>query len=530
MRTQPDGKKAMASSAYTAFLRLLGDSKWASKRALYLWPVSADWRNHVIRSLLEDELITSQNLNTKIQKLKRKKRIEKANDEEVREYKETMPTKIYGPRYTLTKKGREFLRVYNPERYRDRENLALLPSEYQERRIYRLSLLSEIRAMSEFAGYSIHPDTKPDIVALSNFPLESADRPAYTAHAVDSLDIERFHGYENSIFNVGTFQYYEKNIRKHSSREARDTKLYSYRKTPIGCIYLLPELQHLVVAEAEFHGIKSEEADKTHYSRTSGVFFSGNGPYMLYSTERTAIRLRPHGEQAIRAYVGGWAWTVYQQSLTLIQGDGNGNQVEEPLVPEVRGAILFGDETYKAALNVIKNTLESESHFGRKWKAQGANENYNLKIIPNTYYLPVIREAIPLYSLMEFPHWPMYLKDLTLTYLEWLYRNSEAPRLSREYIGEGELTGVLEDGSFLITLIGLHLDTVHWMIKDLHVSQNTYTISAMEWQRVFFDALLEQMAPEDRQRVKLIYLPQSELERYVKALYEKYELPYRING
>ena len=80
MRTQPDGKKAMASSAYTAFLRLLGDSKWASKRALYLWPVSADWRNHVIRSLLEDELITSQNLN-----IKRKKRIEKTNDEEVRE-------------------------------------------------------------------------------------------------------------------------------------------------------------------------------------------------------------------------------------------------------------------------------------------------------------------------------------------------------------------------------------------------------------------------------------------------------------
>ena len=150
-----------------------------------------------------------------------------ANEEDVREYKETVPTNIYGLRYTLTKKGRDLLRAYNPERYRDRESLALSPPEYHERKIYRLSLLSETRAMSEFAGYSVHPDTKPDITALSGFPLEAADRPACAAHAAVPLNPERFRGVENSLFNQGTFRYYDKNIRRHSSREARDTKEYS---------------------------------------------------------------------------------------------------------------------------------------------------------------------------------------------------------------------------------------------------------------------------------------------------------------
>lgn len=529
MRKQTDGKKGIASSAYTAFLRLLADSKWSDKRAFYLWPVSESWRNRVIRSLQKDGLIACLNLNARVREQRRKIRMGKVeNNEEAQEYKETIPPSIHGLRYYLTKKGREFLRTYNPKRYGSDDNLALSPSEYQERRIYRLSLLSETRAMSEFAGYSVHPDTKPDITALSGFPLEAAGRPACAAHAAKPLDPERFRGVENSIFNQGTFRYYDKNIRRHSSREARDTKEYSYRETPIGCIYLLPELQQLVMAEAEFNGGKPEVADQTRYARTSGVFFSGNGPYLLYNTERTAIRLRPHGEQAIRAYVDSWAWTVYRQSLTLVQSDGDGNQVEEPLVPKIRGAILFGDETHKAALNVVQNTIESESRFGRKWKTKGASENYNLLIVPDTYYLPVIREAIPLYSLMGFPHWPMYLKDLALNYWERLCQAGKAPDISREYIGEKELTATLEDGSTLFVLIGLHLDTVRWMIGDLLVSQNSYTILAMEWQKPFFDGFLEKLEPESRSRLRITYLPQQELEGYVENLYEEQGLPYRI--
>lgn len=527
MDTKKEGKNSTASSAFSAFIRLIGDSKWTSRRVFSLWSISESWKNRVLRSLQTDGLVTCLNLNQRVHEQRRKvKQGGDVNRGDIQEYTETIPTTIYGSRYTLTKKGREFLRNYNPSRYLE-EDLTLTSAGYDERKIYRLSLLSETRAMSELAGFSVHPDTKPDITALSSFPLPPAGRPACSALTKGSFDSERFQGVENSIYNQDTFRYYDQNERVGNSYIALDTKNYPYRETPIGCVYLLPELQKLARMETEYLGLKLDETDMLRYSRLSGVLFSGNGPYVLYNTERTALRLRKNGEAAMRIYINAWAGTVYKQSLTLVRPDVTGKQIEEQISPEIRGAILFGDETFTAAVKVIEQTIKNEVSFGAKRKEKGITQNYNLLLVPDTYFLPVIQEAIPLYALMAFPHWNMHLQDLGFAFLKKLKRTVDAPGLTRNYIGEGEICGELEDGSTLVVLIDLHLDTVRQLIGNIF-AEGRYTVLAMEWQKPFFDAILELIDEGQRERIKLIYLPQNELEEFVENLHRENELPYRI--
>ncbi|NDO37782.1 hypothetical protein [Anaerotruncus colihominis] len=477
----------------------------------------------------DDGYITCMNLNTKKRERfgKGQKRKARSEDEELQEYREILPSYIFGLRYALTKKGREYLGAYNPKRYREITDLILTPNEYDERKVYRLSLLSETRAMTEQAGFSIHPQTKPPLSSLSNFPDLAADRPAFSALPATGAS-GCFVGVENSIFNLGTFRYYESNIRHHYGQEFRDTKTYPFRETPIGCVYLLPELQALARMEAEYSGVNQEEADKTRYSRLSGVFFSGNGPYRIYNTERTAIKLRKNGEETMRSYINSWAGMVYKRSLTLVRDDGHGNPVEESIEPKIRGAILFGDETHQAAVSVILQTIQSEIGYGRGRDEKELSKNYNLRIIPDTYYLPVIQEAIPLYALMVFPHWPMYLKEFGKEYWRSLCKTKNASAIIREYIGEMTVDGELEDGSTLVTLAALHLDTVRWIMGELPLSEKPFTILTMEWQEPFWKSLLKEIHPEDAEKLNIIFIPQEELERYVEILHYTEEVPYRL--
>ena len=499
---------------------MIGDSQWASKRALDLWLTNRNWRNQVLHDLEADGLISHINLNSQLKEKRRTKQGRKDVNED--EYWRSVPTVVYGRRYTLTQKGKDYLEDYNPQKYAERD-FALQPTEYNERRIYRLSLLSETRAMSELAGFSVHPDTKPDITALSSFPLPPAGRPACSALTKGSFDSERFQGVENSIYNQDTFRYYDQNERVGNSYIALDTKNYPYRETPIGCVYLLPELQKLARMETEYLGLKLDETDMLRYSRLSGVLFSGNGPYVLYNTERTALRLRKNGEAAMRIYINAWAGTVYKQSLTLVRPDVTGKQIEEQIAPEIRGSILFGDETFMAAVKVIEQTIKNEMSFGAKRRETGSTQNYNLRMIPDTYFLPVMQEAIPLFTLMAFPHWNMHLQDLGFAFLEKLKRTGEAPGLTRDYITEGEICGELEDGSLLVVLIDLHLDTVKQLLGKVG---EQYTVIAMEWQKPFFDSILEQS--EAKEWIRMLYLPQEELEEFVETLHKDNDLPYRL--
>ncbi len=58
-------KKRRINSAFTAYLTLLGDSRWASKRALYLWLKTPNRRSELIREMQDEGYITCINMNEK---------------------------------------------------------------------------------------------------------------------------------------------------------------------------------------------------------------------------------------------------------------------------------------------------------------------------------------------------------------------------------------------------------------------------------------------------------------------------------
>ena len=172
---------------------------------------------------------------------------------------------------------------------------------------------------------------------------------------------------------------------------------------------------------------------------------------------------------------------------------------------------------------MIEQTIKNEVSFGAKRREKGSTQNYSLRLVPNTYFLPVMQQAIPLFTLMGFPHWNMYLQDLSFAYLKKLKRAGKAPGLIRTFITEDEICGELEDGSLLVVLIDLHLDMVRQLLGKVG---ERYTVIAMEWQKPFFDAILEQS--EAKEWIRMIYLPQQELEVFVENLHRENELPYRL--
>jgi hypothetical protein len=522
-------KKRYSNTAFTAYMALLGDSRWVSRRALYLWLKSPNKRSELIRGMQDEGYITCINMNEKIREKRRreKKKIRDAGLIPQKEVIDDVPSYIYGLRYGLSEKGREYLRANNEKKYGQDALSMQMSGDYNSRRMYRLSLLSEIRAMSELAGFCVHPHQKPPATVLSGHPLKRAAGPAFSAFTTPKPLPAR----KNDIDNRNSFQYYEtKTKRSRYGYKHYDAKPYVCRTTPIGCVYLLPELIALADAEAEeVEGLdtKGNETDRMRYSRLAGLLFTGNGSYRLYCTERTAPRLRPNGERNMKTYLDAWTAHVYGDSLTeLITNPDNpdGDPEETPIsgMPEVAGSILFGDYTHAAAISVLEHTF---SEFSRKAKGRERGFlNYNLRTIKDTYYMPVIREALPLYSTFIFPHWPTVTKAVGIEYLGTLAERSEAPApfLVKQYFGDYQADGLMSDGSLLLSLAALHLDAIEQMISALRKEQDRFTVAAMEWQKPFYDAILEILPAEDAKRVSVFYMPQSYLETWVKSIHEIY--------
>lgn len=528
MNKNGQGRVSVSLTASTAYIKLMADNGWVSKRALSLWLKNSNNRNKVLRDLETGGYIRSLRINNRVQTKKRQYRAdEREGDTKAPEYLTSLPTSVHGVRYALLPKGRDFLVQLNPVRYGGAgADQAPAPTLSNEVQIYRQSLLSETRAMGELAGFSVHPHQKPDITKLSFLDFETPVRAALSALSVNP---QKYVGAENAINNQQVFQYYEKNILTKLYSTPKDIKHYVFHETPIGCIYTAQEIKQLAKMEAERSGGKGEEIDKLMFSRFSGIFFSGNGPYILYNTEQTALRLRRSGEQSIRMYTDSWAANIYKRSLSVIRDDGYGNQIEEELPAKTRGAILFGDDTFRAALRVVENSLISSVQLFRKKSPSAIQETqfFNTLTVPDIFYLPVCKQAVDLFALMGFPHWQVYVKDLTLNYHEKLSAQGKMPGLVRDLIGEDENAGLLEDGSYLITMIALHLDILRQLLSEMPFSRDRYTIAFMEWQKPFYEELLGSLPENIRERITLMILPSCELEKYVHDQYQKNGLvPY----
>lgn len=528
MNESRQGKIRISSTASTAYLKLMADNGWVTKRALSLWLKNSRNRNQVLKNLETGGYIRSLRINDRVQAKRRQYRMaEKEGNAKAPEYLASLPTTVHGIRYALLPNGRDILTRLNPIRYGGAgAGQAPAPIISNELQIYRQSLFSEIRAMGELAGFSIHPQQKPDITELSFLNFETPVRAALSALSVEP---GKYVGAENAINNQQVFQYYEKDFSTKFYTEQKDLKQYVFHETPIGCIYTSQEIKQLAKLEAEKSRGRGEEIDKLMFSRFSGIFFSGNGPYILYNTEQTALRLRQSGEQSVRIYTDSWAANIYKRSLSLIREDGYGNQIEEELPAKTRGAILFGDDTFRAALRVVESSLISGAQIFQRRMPNAIQETqfFNTVTVPDIFYLPVCKQAIDMFALMVFPHWQVYVKDLTLNFHEKLSARGEMPNLVRDFIGEDENAGVLEDGSYLITMISLHLDVLRQLLSEMPFSRERYTIAFMDWQKPFYEGMIENLPENIRERIKLMILPSRELEEYVHDQYQKNGLvPY----
>lgn len=515
------GRNAMSSAASTAFLKWAADSEWVSQRALMLWSGTRFWKIRKIHGMVEQGQLNEVNLRERVKEKNREMR-------RTKEREPGIPGDVWGKRYSLGAEGRRFLRERNPKRYY--EALRSYEPLYSIRHIYRMSLMSEARAMTELAGYSACRQLKPPVTHLSLYDLTDGAvgrPPAWTVYEeIPAINPEKYRGEENSIFNQGIYQYYTEPKRGQTYKLTMDTKKYLYRETPVGCVYFLPELQALCKIETAFKKGTPEENDLISYTRMSAALFTGNGLYLIYNTERTAPAINRRGEELVENLANNWAQVVYQKSMTEIQNDYSGKVREVPVPAKVVGRLLLGDDTFKAAMSVLQITQTFSMRYRvRPKELDRVNNSYNLRDCPNTYYLPVISEAVPLLAIMNFPHWTIYLKAMVLKILRTAAEKGEVAKVKQYYENDGFITADLIDGVQVIDLTVLRLDTVLWLIqKASNPGNDRYLIVTMVWERPFWNSVLEFSNIGDIAR--LWYLNQEEMEGYVRREFAENNLIY----
>ena len=210
-------------------------------------------------------------------------------------------------------------------------------------------------------------------------------------HTIYEIEICR--GKENSIHNYVEYQYYTEDCNR-KGKQRLDTNKYRKHKTHVGCFYTREEILTQIKWEQENYSGKGNSKDLA-YSSIEGLLFTGSGAYRIYITDHTVPKINSHAEAIIASYLNEWAGNVYKRSL---EGMGVGTH------QSMRGSILMGDNSYRAAVSVIEHTLLKKAgktinvpkkQAASKNKTQ-TGSNYNLIDYPETIYQPYIFEALPI--------------------------------------------------------------------------------------------------------------------------------------
>ena len=153
------------------------------------------------------------------------------------------------------------------------------------------------------------------------------------------------------------------------------------------------------------------------------------------------------------------------------------------------------------------------------------NNTYNLRDCPNTYYLPVIRESIPLLAIMNFPHWIVYMKAMVLKIARAAAERGEICKIRRHYENDGFIAAELIDNTQVIDMTVLRLDTVLWLVqKAMNPGKERYLVITMAWERPFWTQVFE--TSELERIVRLWFLDQEDLEEYVQEQFRENNLIY----
>lgn len=443
-------------------LKAIGACRWASKRTLVLYPTNDRCRQRTIKHMQDEGYISFKPMER-------------------------------GRRYRLTEKGANRLFDLNHKRYRHIHKEHITGNDFNKFWVKRVSHIGEAFIMSELAGYASHPDDKPasEILLTQN-------------RAGD--------GKQNRVNNLTTHRYHSEDERLGGNLEL-DTSPYKKRITPTGCFYTIRELKSLAELEAKRSGGNVRDIDNIKYTKLSGLLFTGEGGWRIYNTETTAPTFRPSGEIAMLMRLSIWCGNVYGTSL----------QKDSAYRAEfLRGSILMGDKSHEAAVGVIGYTNHTvlDPQLRRRAGNVTDSSHFNLKDIGIVYFLPVIHEAIPLYSCMLYEKWESSLRSGGHSVLRARHLLKKSVALSHTGIYDGEL----ESGYKYACIIPLNLNRVMRIIEDLENSDMPGVhIQCMEWQGSFIERLKARMDIKAADKISTEYAPQELLERGLINLRRHYE-------
>lgn len=416
--------------------------------------------------------------------------------------------------YRLLEKGRVYLRTLNPIRYTSGETDE--KKRYEDENILRQALRNIVSTMATLSGYGTHPHDKPGLGTLDTsnensrgFSPSSSVRPLLETIPPPTSNAR------NAIQNYTDFRYYPKPQTRSEARSRvgvwreSDTKIYRTRNTPVGCYYTRTELLACIRAESEGRWKNTGGIQGIYGSRVAGLLFTGSGAYKTYVTGDTAPKIRSQLEAAMTGYLKAWAGRVYQRSLEGIPA--------KLMSEQLRGSVLIGDESYKAAVSVIEQTNlgvfgKRDFKRGEEEKMQGGGKmyNYNLKDIPETFYLPSIREALPILSAMIYPGFEIALRNMYASYAE-LDGHRDFNGLNRPAMLFDALT---HDGRDVACIIPLKLDRVMDVIQTANSETKGIVIYCPEYEVRFYDLLLSSLDEDIAALFEIRPIPQDFIEGY----------------
>lgn len=368
--------------------------------------------------------------------------------------------------------------------------------------------------MAQLAGYGVHPHDKPELALINGTTNKQADRPALIAQAAQQIQIvpnfETDTSTLNSIHNYADYHYFTEEQRKE--RLELDVGTYRTRKTPIGCFYTREDILAMALNEAKVAGSDSGHLQNINSSVIAGVLFTGNGAYKVYHTDNTAPKTRISGDEAMTSYLKAWAGTVYKRSIENLPARFQSQQL--------RGAILMGDGNYRAAISVLENTWSREIRKNQNREAkqtqESRRENFNLKDIPETFYLPMIREALPIYSAMIYPEFELLLRSI---YTSYMYLSGMGAFTPLEIPGLYE--GKMADGRDIACMIPLKLDRIMNILRTITVETKGVVIFCPEYERKFYDNLFQIIDEETAKLCEVIPIPQDFIEGFIIGEFQK---------
>lgn len=493
--------KAM-ESASTAILKKQMTSNWISSKSLEFLPYHHNTIYLNISKLIKDKSISAKNLGYK---------------------KGGRHFRLLGSGYEVVKKINltRFITCFDPDDY---------SGLYNESKIERLGHQSVIKTMLERSGYAVFKDDKPPLELSLHSTRKLTNPDALTGFKLTKHLLE----------NYKLMNYYADYIKELSGNSILDTYTYRRRFTCVNCFYTHLELLNYYNHEANENTDVTKDAenkkgiDHLRYSRMQGTLLTPHGAFLTYATHDTAIRINPQSESSTKTKIDLLVNRIYQSNIAPQR---KSRSAFDNYDKNISGTLLFGNEDYKAVFSIFRETDyasedKTSSRIDSPRKIRNVINNFNLVAMEDVYFVPTIKESLPMLSIMQYPDWNVALNKYSLQHSPM---NELSGNLVRDCTDEGTLfngrIGTPAGTIMFFNLFSLNMDNIYDLIGIINrqvdmeeKSRNKFLFQVLPWQEPLFNRLKEEwIIPEQQDNLRLEVFPADTLEKIALELETKHQ-------